>query len=57
MNFYVVDVDATASFEIVVEADSRLEAKDLALDEAKKRIKSPVTLDLFAISTRESDES
>jgi hypothetical protein len=56
MKFYVVNVDATACFDIVVEAEDEGEAAVLAKDEAKKRIRSVDTLDLTVWGVRESDE-
>jgi len=54
--FYIADVDFSGTFDICVEANSVVEARMLACDEAKKRIKSPRTLDVSVYSAEESDE-
>ena len=54
--FYIADVDFSGTFDICVEANSEVEARMLACDEAKKRIKSPHTLDVSVYSVEESDE-
>jgi hypothetical protein len=56
MKFYVADVDFSGTFDILVEADNESEAHILACDEAKKRIKSPHTLEISVYSVEESDE-
>ena len=56
MQFYVADVDFSGTFDVMVEAENATEARHLALDEAKKRIKSPHTFDVSIYSIKESDE-
>jgi hypothetical protein len=56
MTFYVAEVNTFAVFDIVVEADSKREAEVLAIDEAKKRVRSPAAVNFNVDSLRESDE-
>lgn len=56
MKFYVADVDYSGTFDILVEAENESEARILASDEAKKRIKSPHTLEVSVYSVEESNE-